>query len=114
MKSYHIFFIMLRILVLLQLGLVIFKKKLVTPEFKVIIDSILKLSIGLFVIIFFYFNNVGLDPWDIYVLQFSGVTMLVDIDYTNLIEIIRKYSPWLATKLGILKDIQRYPTTVSN
>jgi hypothetical protein len=108
MKSYHIFFIILRLLVILQLALVIFKKRLIKPDFKVIIDSVHKLSIGLFVIIFFYFNNVGLDPWDIYVLQFSGITMILDIDYVNLIEVIGKYSPWLENKLGILKDIDRY------
>lgn len=108
MKSYHIFFIILRLLVILQLALVIFKKRLIKPDFKVIIDSVLKLSIGLFVIVFFYFNNVGLDPWDIYVLQFSGITMILDIDYVDLIEIIGKYSPWLENNLGILKDIDRY------
>ena len=90
------------------MALVIFKKRLIKPDFKVIIDSVLKLSIGLFVIVFFYFNNVGLDPWDIYVLQFSGITMILDIDYVDLIEIIGKYSPWLENNLGILKDIDRY------
>ena len=112
MKSYHVFFIMLRILVLLQLALVIFKKRSIKPELKVIIDSILKLSIGLFVIIFFYFNNVGLDPWDIYVLQFSGITMILDIDFISFLEIIGRYFPWLENNLGILKDIQRYRSAV--
>ena len=101
---------MLRLLVVLQVILVLLKKQLLSPDLKTIIDSILKLSIGLFVIIFFYFHNVGMDPWDIYVLQFSGIVIITDIDYKNLLKIIGNVSPTLSKHLSPLKDIQRYPS----
>ena len=110
MKYYHVFFVMLRLLVVLQVILVLLKKQLLSPDLKTIIDSILKLSIGLFVIIFFYFHNVGMDPWDIYVLQFSGIVIITDIDYKNLLKIIGNVSPTLSKHLSPLKDIQRYPS----
>ena len=107
MKAYHIFFIILRILVLIQLLLVVFMKQSFSPVIKLLIDSVLKLSLGLFIILFFYFNNVGLDPWDIYVLQFSGILVIVNIDYTSLLDIIGKVSPNTSKNLEILKTIQR-------
>lgn len=109
MKGYHIFFIILRLLVLIQLVLVVFMKQTFSPVIKLLIDSVLKLSLGLFIIFFFYFNNVGLDPWDIYVLQFSGILVLVNIDFSSLLKIINKVSPEISDKLSVLKTIQRYP-----
>ena len=109
MRWYHVFFIILRLLVLSQLVLVIFMKQSFSPVIKLLIDSVLKLSLGLFIIFFFYFNNVGLDPWDIYVLQFSGILVIVNIDFTGLLKITDKVSPEISEKLSILKTIQRHP-----
>ena len=80
-----------------------------SPVIKLLIDSVLKLSLGLFIILFFYFNNVGLDPWDIYVLQFSGILVIVNIDFTSLLKITHTVFPEISDKLSILKTIQRYP-----
>jgi len=109
MKGYHIFFFILRLLVLIQLVLVVFMKHNFSPLIKLLIDSVLKLSLGLFIIFFFYFNHVGLDPWDIYVLQFSGILVIVNIDYTSLLDIIGRFYPTISKKLNILKTIQRHP-----
>ena len=109
MKGYHIFFVILRLLVLIQLLLVVFIKQSFSPIIKLLIDSVLKLSLGLFIIVFFYFHNVGLDPWDIYVLQFSGILVLVNIDFTSLLKITDTVSPEISEKLSILKTIQRHP-----
>ena len=84
-------------------------KQSFSPVIKLLIDSVLKLSLGLFIIFFFYFNNVGLDPWDIYVLQFSGILVLVNIDFTSLLKITDKVFPEISDKLGVLKTIQRHP-----
>lgn len=109
MKHYQVFFVMLRILVFIQIVLVVFKKRHLSTELKTIIDSILKLSIGAFIIVFFYLNNVGLDAWDVYILQFSGIVIMADVDYENLLKIVGKYFPAISTNLAFLKDIQRYP-----
>jgi hypothetical protein len=108
MKGYHVFFVILRLLVLIQLVLVIFKKRIFSNKIKLIIDSVIKLSLGLFIILFFYFHNSGIDPWDIYVLQFAGILIIVDIDFTGLLDIISMYSPALSKSLGFLKTIQQY------
>ena len=108
MKEYHVFFIILRLLVLFQLILVIFKKQIFSNKIKLIIDSVLKLSLGLFIILFFYFNSSGIDPWDIYVLQFAGILIIVDIDYSGLLNLISNYSPALSNSLSFLKIIQQY------
>ena len=108
MKEYHVFFVILRLLVLIQLILVIFKKRIFSNKIKLIIDSVIKLSLGLFIILFFYFNNIGIDPWDIYVLQFAGILIIVDIDFASLLDIISIYSPTLSNSLSFLKTIQQY------
>ena len=109
MKGYHIFFILLRVLVIIQLFLVICKKQPFSPEVKIIIDTVLKLSIGIFIIIFFYFNHVGLDYWDVFILQFSGIVIILDIDYVNLLKIIKTVFPHIGDNLDFLTTIQRYP-----
>ena len=108
MKEYHVFFVILRLLVLIQLILVIFKKNVFSNKIKLIIDSVLKLSLGLFIILFFHFNNSGIDSWDIYVLQFAGILIIVDIDYSGLLDILSIYAPELSNSLSFLKTIQRY------
>jgi len=108
MKEYHVFFVILRLLVLIQLILVIFKKRIFSNKIKLIIYSVLKLSLGIFIILFFYFNNSGIDPWDNYVLQFAGILIIVDIDYSGLLDLISNYSPTLSKSLSFLKIIQRY------
>jgi hypothetical protein len=84
-------------------------KQSFSPTIKLLIDSVLKFSLGLFIILFFQFNHVGLDPWDIYVLQFSGILVIVNIDFTSLFKITDKVSPEISDKLSILKTIQRHP-----
>jgi hypothetical protein len=108
MKDYHVFFVILRFLVLIQLILVIFKKRIFSPSIKLIIDSVIKLSLGLFIILYFHFNNSGIDPWDNYVLQFAGILIIVDIDFTGLLDIISNYAPDLSNSLSFLKLIQQY------
>ena len=108
MKGYQIFFLILRVLVILQLILVIFKKNIVNPHIKLILDSILKLGTGSFLYLFFTFHKIPeIDYWDAFILRFAGIIVLLDIDYGSLLDILMNYSPWLAEKLTFLKTIQR-------
>ena len=108
MKYYQIFFILLRVLVILQLILVIFKKQIINPDAKVLLDTVLKLGIGSFLYLFFLFNTIpGLDYWDAYILQFSGLVIILDIDFITLLPVLKKYSPWLSQNLSFLETIQR-------
>ena len=109
MKGYHIFFYLLRIVVTGQILLVVLKKNVVTEDIKIVIDTLLKLSIGLFIVFFFWQHDVGLDRWDIFILQFAGMVIIADIDFTNFLAVVRKIYPGVSSNLDILKLVQRYP-----
>jgi hypothetical protein len=107
MKSYHYFFIILRILVILQTILVFSGKFINQPHTKLVIESLVKLGIGSFLFLFFMLNEIpGLDPWDAFVLRFAGVVFMLSIDFGGLLEIVGKYSPFLAQHFSFLKAIQ--------
>ena len=107
MKIYQVFFVVLRILVILQVILVLLKKNIINPDIKIIIDTILKLGIGGFLYIFFLFNTIpGIEYWDAYILQFAGLVIILDIDYNKLLNVISKLSPTLSKNLSFLYTIQ--------
>jgi hypothetical protein len=107
MKIYQVFFIILRILVILQVILVLLKKNIINPDIKIIIDAILKLGIGGFLYIFFFFNTGhSVEYWDAYILQFAGLVIILDIDYKKVLNAISKLSPTLYKKLSFLEAIE--------
>jgi hypothetical protein len=107
MKHYQYFFVSLRILVVLQILLVLSGKVTTQPHVKLLIDSVLKLGIGAFLFFFFMLNDIpGLDPWDSYIIQFAGVVLMLSIDFGGLLNVVGKYSPFLAKQFGFLKTIQ--------
>ena len=96
MKGYHIYFILLKIIIAIQLGLVYLKKTTQDSDLYIITDTIFKISIALYLFIFFILNSFpGLEFEDTVILRFSGVVLLYDIDYTGLLRVIRKYIPSL-------------------
>jgi hypothetical protein len=108
MKAYHWYFIFLRILVILQVIFVILKKNIISPDIKLIIDTLVKLSLGLFLILFFFLNIIpGVEFWDTYILQFVGVFIILDIDFAALLKIIGKTYPGISKHLSFLETIQR-------
>ena len=108
MKYYQFFFVTLRILVITQTVLVLSGKLTKQPRVRLIIDSILKLGIGSFLYFFFLFNTFpGLDPWDAFIIRFSGVVIMLNIDFGGLIDLLDMYWPSLAQRFGFLKAIQR-------
>ena len=108
MKHYHYFFVSLRILVVLQIVLVLSGKVTTHPHVKLLIDTLLKLGIGAFLVLFFMFNEIpDLDPWDSFIIQFSGVVLMLSIDFSSILDIINIYSPMLSQRLDFLKAIQR-------
>ena len=106
MKIYQVFFVVLLILVIMQVILVLLKKNIINPDIKIIIDTILKLGIGGFLYIFFFFNTIrGIEYWDAYILQFAGLVIILDIDYNKLLNVIGKLSPTLSNHLSFLDTI---------
>jgi hypothetical protein len=106
MKIYQVFFVILRILVILQVILVLLKKNVINPDIKIIIDAILKLGIGGFLYIFFFFNTIrGIEYWDAYILQFAGIVIILDIDYKKVLNAISRLSPTLYKNISFLDTI---------
>ena len=83
---------------------VVFKKQTKNSDSYIIADTVFKLSAGFYLILFFLIHRFpGLSFEDTVILRFSGVIILFDIDYSGFLGVLRKYSPWLSSKLGFLK-----------
>ena len=107
MRHYHYFFIVLRTLVILQTILVVSGKFSNQPNTRLVLDSLVKLCIGSFLFLFFFFNEIpGIDPWDSFVIRFAGVVFMLSIDFGGLLAMLDKYFPGLSEKLSFLKAIQ--------
>lgn len=71
---------------MLQLFLVIIKKQTVESRLYIITDTILKISLGIYLLIFSYIYTFSyLEFEDIMILRFCGGIMLFDIDYQGLL-----------------------------
>ena len=96
MKGYHIYFILLKIIVGIQVILVFLKKTTEDSEIYIVTDTIFKISVALYLFLFFMIHSFpGLEFEDTVILRFSGMILLYDIDYSGLIRILRKYIPSL-------------------
>jgi len=87
MKHYQIYFFLLKIFVILQLFLVFIKKQTMESRVYIITDTILKISLAIYLLIFSYihtFSSLGFE--DIMILRFCGGVMLFDIDYQGLLK----------------------------
>jgi hypothetical protein len=103
MKSHHTYFFILKLILTIQLVLIFFKKHSTESKLYIISDTIFKISIALFLFVFFYLNSFpGLDWQDAIILRFSGIVLLYDINYNGLIKIAREYIPMLP-KIPILE-----------
>lgn len=109
MKAYQIYFIVLKLLIILQIVAIYFKKQAKNSDVYILSDTIFKLSAGIYLVAFFLIHSFpGLDFEDTLILRFSGVIILFDIDYLGLLNVISKYSPWLSERLaplGMLNNI---------
>jgi len=81
-------------MVILQAVLILFKKQTKSSDIYIVLESLSKACVGAFLYVFFLLNPPeGLDYGDILILQFAGILILVDINYKDLLGVIRKYAP---------------------
>jgi len=86
----------LKVIVFIQMALVVLKKQTTDSKLYIVSDTIFKISIALYLFLFFILNKFpGLDFEDTILLRFAGVILLYDIDYSGLIKIVREYYPGL-------------------
>jgi len=96
MKGYQTFFIFLRVMVILQSVLIIFKKQTESSDVYIVLEAVSKLSVGAFLYLFFFLHPIdGLEYGDVLILQFAGILIMIDVNYEELIGVIRKYIPFL-------------------
>ena len=89
MKGYHLYFYILKFLILLIIALISLKIIVIKDTFLLLMDSIFKISFGLFIIIFFTKNiNHGLEKNDRMIIILSGFILILLVDYIGLINFI--------------------------
>ena len=88
MKVYHLYFYILKLLILILFSLMLLKIIPVKGKNFIIIDTIFKFSLGLFIIIFFTNNKLDIDKHDKIIIIISGFILLLLIDYIHLVNIL--------------------------
>jgi len=84
----------MRIMVILQVVLIFFKKQTNSSDTYIILDAASRAAVGIFLYLFFLLNPMpGLEYGDVLILQFAGILLLVDIDYHSVLDVIRKHIP---------------------
>jgi len=95
MRGYQTFFLFMRLMVILQVVLIIFKKQTKSSDTYIILEAISKLAVGGFLYLFFLLHPLeGLEYGDVLILQFAGILIMVDVNYSEVIKVIRKYIPF--------------------
>jgi hypothetical protein len=85
MKYYHVYFFILKIFVTLQIFLVIIKKHTIDSRIYIITDTILKISLAIYLLSFSFIHTfLPLGYEDIMILRLCGGAILFDIDYNGL------------------------------
>ena len=103
MRGYQSFFLFMRIMVILQAVLIVFKKQTKSSDIYIVLEAVSKLAVGAFLYLFFLLHPIdGLEYGDVLILQFAGILIMVDINYAELIGVLRKYAPFLP-KIPILE-----------
>ena len=89
MKLYHIYFFILKLFILLMIALISLKIIKIKTKLFILIDFIFKLSLGIFIIIYFSTNNfIKLSKEDRILFVLSGFILILLIDYIELINVL--------------------------
>ena len=92
MKFHTIYFLFLKALFFVQFILISLQKQSETSISYLITDFIFKMSIGLFLVLYFYFNHLpGLYVWDKLVISFGGILLMFDAVYNVLPRIVLNF-----------------------
>ncbi len=84
MKSYHYFFYILKLIILIAILLSRVGLIPVNGKYYIIIESLFKFSLGIFIIIYFSNKNLDVERHDRILFFISGVVLISMIDYKKL------------------------------
>ncbi len=98
----------MRVMVILQAVLIVFKKQTKSSDVYIVLEAVSKISVGAFLYLFFFLHPIdGLEYGDVLILQFAGILIMVDVNYGELVGVIRKYLPFLP-KIPLVEAIESY------
>ena len=87
MKAKYIYFIVLKIVFVLQCFLILLKKQTNNSRVYILTDTVFKLSLAIYIWIFLWFyEGTDIAIEDKMILSFSAALIIYDIDYNNIIK----------------------------
>lgn len=90
MKGYQIYFFFLKIVVFLQIVLLALGYKVAESPVFAIVDTVFKISLGLFLGIYFWlFTPKGLDWEDGIIISIGGFLILTEIEFEPLLRLYK-------------------------
>lgn len=93
MKWYRVYFFILKILVTIQFLFLIFKKGASDTRLYLISDIVFKVSVGLFLILYFFVHTLpDLHPFDRLIISFGGSLLVFDALYNDLPALLEKFN----------------------
>lgn len=89
MKQYHIFFLILKIIITIHIALIVFKILPADSPLTLIDESFFKISIGSFLGFYFLFaTSTGLEFGDRIIISIAGFVILADVDWLGLYKLM--------------------------
>ena len=92
MKRVSLFFLLVKSIFIIQFIFIIFGKHSEDSTIYLLTDFVFKMSIGIYIMIFFYLNDITeMYLWDKVVISFAGTLLAYDAFYNVLPKIFLKY-----------------------
>jgi hypothetical protein len=93
MKRISIFFLLVKLLFIIQFIFIIFGKHSEDSTIYLLTDFVFKMSVGIYIMIFFYLNEITeMYLWDKVIISFAGTLLAYDSFFNVLPKIFLKYS----------------------
>ena len=93
MKHYHIFFIILKLVLLIQFSLILFNKQTVNSKVYILTKIIFKASLGVFIDLFMFHNTVDhFAIEDKIIISFAGGLLVFDAFANDLPELLNQFN----------------------
>jgi hypothetical protein len=92
MNAFDVYMIIVKIVVSVQFMLILLKKQSITSIEFLISEMIFKISLGVFLMVFFWLNKISeIRGSDKVIIGFAGVVLIYDAVYINLPHILEFY-----------------------
>jgi hypothetical protein len=90
MKSYHYYFYIIRLIIFIAILLMSIGLIPIDGKYYIIVQDLFKISLGIFIIIYFSNKNLNIDSNDKNLFFIIGIILISMVNYNELYEIIIK------------------------